>query len=50
MKRLPVADVDRVTVRYEHPLKLLSDLRRMGETNVLSERPGPLSRPVKRVG
>jgi len=43
----PVVDVDRVTVRYEHPLRLLQDLRRMGETNALLERPrAPLSRPV----
>ncbi len=35
---LPVADVDTLTVRYEHPLKLLADLRGMGETNVLNER------------
>lgn len=35
---LPVADVDTIKVRYEHPLKLLADLRGMGETNVLSER------------
>ncbi len=35
---LPVADVDRVTVSYEHPLKLLADLRAMGETNVLADR------------
>ena len=34
----PVADVDRVSVSYEHPLKLLADLRQMGETNVLAER------------
>jgi hypothetical protein len=44
---LPVADVDRVTVRYDHPLKLLADLRRMGETSVLAERhPRPLTRRV----
>lgn len=36
---LPVADVDRITVRYAHPLKLMADLRRMGETNVLIDRP-----------
>ena len=36
---LPVSDVDRVTVRYAHPLKLLAYLRSMGETNVLVERP-----------
>jgi SAM-dependent methyltransferase len=35
---LPVADVDRVKVSYEHPLKLLADLRQMGETNVLADR------------
>jgi SAM-dependent methyltransferase len=34
----PVADIDRVTVTYEHPLRLLADLRQMGETNVLAER------------
>ncbi len=44
---LPVSDVDRVTVRYAHPLKLLADLRAMGETNVLVERPrAPLTRAV----
>ena len=44
---LPVVDVDRVTVRYAHPLELLADLRAMGETNVLFERSlAPLSRPV----
>lgn len=35
---LPVADVDSVTVHYEHPLKLFADLRGMGETNVLNDR------------
>ncbi len=44
---LPVADVDRLTVRYDHPLKLLSDLKAMGETNILVDRPRrPLSRAV----
>jgi hypothetical protein len=44
---LPVADVDRVTVRYSHPLRLLADLRQMGETNVLAERhPHPLTRAL----
>jgi SAM-dependent methyltransferase len=44
---LPVADLDRVTVRYEHPLKLIADLRAMGETNVLVDRARrPLSRLV----
>lgn len=44
---LPVTDVDRVTVRYSHLLRLLQDLRRMGETNVLLERDRrPLSRAL----
>ncbi|PZQ65795.1 MAG: SAM-dependent methyltransferase [Phenylobacterium zucineum] len=43
----PVSDVDRVTVTYEHPLRLLADLRQMGETNVLADRhPKPLSRAL----
>jgi SAM-dependent methyltransferase len=43
---LPVADTDRVTVRYSHPLKLLADLRAMGETNVLAGSRRPLGRRV----
>ncbi len=44
---LPVADVDRVTVRYDHPIRLMADLRAMGETSVLLDRPRtPLSRRV----
>jgi SAM-dependent methyltransferase len=44
---LPVADVDRVRVRYAHPLKLMADLRRMGETSVLADRhPRALTRAV----
>lgn len=42
---LPVSDVDRVTVTYDHPLRLMADLRAMGETSVLVNRPkAPLSR------
>jgi hypothetical protein len=42
-----VSDVDRVTVRYDHPLKLMADLRAMGETSVLYDRPKrPLTRAV----
>lgn len=37
--RLPVSDTDRVSVRYSDPLRLLQDLRSMGETNVLRDRP-----------
>jgi SAM-dependent methyltransferase len=44
---LPVADVDRVTVRYAHPIRLMADLRAMGETNALADRARrPLSRAV----
>jgi len=43
---LPVADVDTVKVRYDQPLELLADLRAMGETGVLAERPRPLRRAV----
>jgi SAM-dependent methyltransferase len=43
----PVADIDRVSVSYAHPLRLLADLRQMGETNVLAERhPRPLTRAL----
>ena len=44
---LPVGDVDRVDVSYEHPLRLLADLRQMGETNVLADRhPRALTRTL----
>ncbi|MGR4862390.1 methyltransferase domain-containing protein [Caulobacter sp. LARHSG274] len=44
---LPVADVDRVKVRYAHPIALLKDLRAMGETSVLVDRSRkPLGRRV----
>ena len=44
---LPVVDIDRVTVRYAHPLELLRDLRAMGETNALrAEDRRPLRRDV----
>lgn len=35
---LPVADADRLTVRYETPIDLMHDLRRIGETNALAQR------------
>jgi len=35
---LPVTDLDRVTVRYPSAFALMHDLRRMGATNVLTER------------
>jgi SAM-dependent methyltransferase len=44
---LPVADIDRVSVTYAHPLKLLADLRQMGETSVLADRhPKALTRTL----
>jgi SAM-dependent methyltransferase len=42
---LPVADVDRITVRYASPFGLMRDLRRMGATNALSDR---RRRPLRR--
>jgi SAM-dependent methyltransferase len=43
---LPVADIDKITVRYDEPLKLLSDLRGMGETRALKTKAAPLRRDV----
>ena len=44
---LPVADLDRVTVRYSSALELIRDVRAMGESNVLVDRARrPLSRAV----
>lgn len=46
---LPVADVDRLTVRYATPFDLMRDLRGMGATNVLVERRrAPLRRATLR--
>jgi SAM-dependent methyltransferase len=42
---LPVTDVDRVVVRYDSAFALMGDLRRMGATNVLTER---LMAPTRR--
>ncbi len=44
---LPVSDIDRITVRYDHPLKLMADLRAMGDANALIDRSRrPLTRNV----
>jgi SAM-dependent methyltransferase len=43
---LPVADVDRVTVRYSGLPALVRDLRGMGETNVLAGPIRPLNRAI----
>jgi len=45
---LPVADVERVTVRYEHPLKLMQDLKGMGEQAAFAKRDGQARRPLSR--
>ncbi len=41
---LPVVDVDTITVTYPDPLKLLADLRGMGETNAVAARRKTLMR------
>ncbi|MEK0085530.1 methyltransferase domain-containing protein [Benzoatithermus flavus] len=42
---LPVVDVDRITITYADPLRLMRELSRMGEGNaLLQRRPGPLRR------
>ena len=38
---MPVSDGDALTVRYDDPLRLLSDLRGMGETAAFAHRGGP---------
>jgi SAM-dependent methyltransferase len=43
---LPVVDIDKVSVRYANPMKLLRDLRGMGETNALAKNTSPLRRDV----
>lgn len=43
---LPVADIDKVSVTYDEPLKLLKDLRGMGETRALKTKAAPLRRDV----
>jgi SAM-dependent methyltransferase len=44
---LPVVDTDLAIVRYDHPLRLMADLRAMGETSALIDRPRtPLTRGI----
>ena len=45
MGALPVTDIEKLTVRYSSPLTLMAELRRMGATNVLTER---RRKPLKR--
>ncbi|MCI5060298.1 MAG: class I SAM-dependent methyltransferase [Alphaproteobacteria bacterium] len=41
---LPVIDIERVTVTYDHMLRLLKDLQHMGQSNALLQRPRSLLR------
>jgi len=41
---LPVVDIDRIDVSYPDALALMRDLRAMGETNALAERPRAMAR------
>lgn len=44
---LPVVDRDDIPVRYREPLRLFADLRAMGETSALADRPEkPLTREI----
>lgn len=43
---LPVVDAETVRVTFDHPLRLLGELRRMGQGNALRERDRPLDRTV----
>lgn len=45
---LPVADVERVRVRYSHPMQLLQDLKGMGEQAAFAKRDGQDRRPLSR--
>ena len=45
---LPVADIDHVTVRYEHPMRLLEDLKGMGEQAAFARQSGQARRPLSR--
>jgi NADH dehydrogenase [ubiquinone] 1 alpha subcomplex assembly factor 5 len=41
---LPVVDADTITVTYDHPLKLIAELRGMGEASALAQPGGGLGR------
>lgn len=41
---LPVADIDRIEIRYEDPMGLLADLKGIGETGSLAAQSRPLGR------
>lgn len=45
---LPVADVERVSVRYKNPLDLLRDLKGMGEQAAFAQKDGQQRRPLSK--
>jgi SAM-dependent methyltransferase len=47
---LPVVDSDTISVRYREPLRLMRDLRLMGEANALVERPRRFTRRATLLG
>jgi len=47
---LPVADMDEITVSYADPVKLMTDLRGMGETNAVAARALNFTRPATLLG
>ena len=48
MFAMPVVDVDRVRLRYSNLGGLIRDLRAMGATNVLGQRPPPVTKAAAR--
>ncbi len=47
---LPVTDMDTITVSYEDPLRLMRDLRAMGESNAVGERRKSFTRRATLMG
>jgi SAM-dependent methyltransferase len=43
---LPVADVEAHTVRYQHPIALMQELKSLGAANPLADRPSRLATPA----
>lgn len=43
---MPVADLDRISVDYQNPMRLFADLRSMGETNILTNSTSPMPRAM----
>jgi len=43
---MPVTDIDAVRINYQEPARLFSDLRAMGETNILKSKAAPMTRTM----